>query len=193
MLNREHFQSIMASDASLTSKAEIVFFHTLPACFAEKHAIQASLTRRIATFARCSALSVKFCGSGQLGFSPHKGSEFEYGVSDLDVAIISKDLYLDFIEEVRIVTNNYTDMTKFSAIGGAQSAVRFKDYAIEKGLIHINSLPVCDLRQKWLRFSNSITIDHSDLFKSISISIYSTDKSFIRKQLSAIRPHTVRF
>ena len=186
---RKHFDAVMASKESLTSKAEIVYFHTLPACFVEKHAVHAEIIRRISKFAQCPSIAIKFCGSGQLGFSPHKGSDFKYGTSDLDVAIISKDLYLFFLEEIRILTNNYGDLTKFTAAGGREAAERFKDYAMEKGLIHVHSLPICDIRHKWLAFLNRITNDYSDLFKSISISIYSTDKSFIRKQVSSIHSY----
>ncbi|QQV75865.1 hypothetical protein H5J25_09565 [Sphingomonas aliaeris] len=57
--------------------------------------------------------AVAFTGSAQLGFSVHKDRLFEPGISDLDAACISPDLFQSAWMDVVKATRSFTDLTPF--------------------------------------------------------------------------------
>jgi hypothetical protein len=57
------------------------------------------ITEQAAAFFNVSVRAVHACGSAKLGFSPHKGTEFAIGTSDLDLAIIDENCFTRYVGE----------------------------------------------------------------------------------------------
>lgn len=127
--------------------------------------------------------SVCFCGSTQLGFSPHKNTLFQIGVSDLDIACIDSELYQYAWTDIVHSTRAFTDQTKFR---NSHSMALLKDQMLRRGMINIDLMPRSDLHSKWTEFCSELSRKHMKLFGKIGIAIYMSEYAFCWKQDSVI-------
>ena len=152
--------------------------------FEGKEDIGFEITESVADFFNVSVRSVHVCGSAKLGFSPHKGTEFIIGSSDLDLAVIDENCFTRYVDEVISVTKQYRKRTGFQR-GDNNSYNSFVAY-LAKGIFRPDLMPYCDTRRKWLEFFGSMSIKYSQLFESISAAIYLSDQAFRMKQSTSI-------
>jgi hypothetical protein len=129
--------------------------------------------------------SVAFCGSAQLGFSVPKNDLFRPGLSDLDAAIVSPNVYQRAWKDIVDTTRAFTDDTAFGSSRHREIEL-FKDQILRRGMIRIQAMPISPLSSAWKTFEGQLSRAHTTVFKSISIAIYMNEYAFCWKQDSAI-------
>lgn len=129
--------------------------------------------------------AVSFCGSAQIGFSVHKDTLFQPGVSDLDAACIDPFLFQQAWMDVVETTRAFTDLTPF----GHTSTERidtFRDQIARRGMIRVDAMPMSATSRDWSSFQSSLSRKHTLMYKRISVAIYINEYAFCWKQDSAI-------
>jgi hypothetical protein len=138
----------------------------------------------------CNHLRVPFStvrvgGSGQLGYSYFKSHDFSPTVSDLDIAIISSNLFEAYSEYAYRVTKRYTDLTKFPRVRGVSTARAFRDY-LSTGFFRPDLMPNCEERDKWFSFFGQLSNKHVAHFTSINAGIYLSERLFELRNATTI-------
>lgn len=129
--------------------------------------------------------TIQVCGSGKTGLSFFKDKVFAPGQSDLDVAVISLALYNVFLEEAFLVTNGYSDLTKFPNYRGVRTDNQFLNN-IKIGYLNPFIMPDCVIKEKWLNFFRRLSNNYYKQFKSINGGIYASETFFEHKQKECI-------
>lgn len=129
--------------------------------------------------------AVAFTGSAQLGFSIHQDKLFEPGVSDLDAACISPDLFQHAWMDIVDVTRSFTDLTPFGHTS-AEKIDLFKDRILRRGMIRIQAMPLSPMSENWTAFEGQISRKHTAIFQNINIAVYMNEYAFCWKQDSAL-------
>lgn len=130
--------------------------------------------------------AIRVAGSARIGYSAHKKKEFCPGASDLDIAIVSHDLYSDLLSEVSRVSRGFQDLSGFAVRKGISDADVFKSY-LTKGMIMTKYMPSCRRRSEIDSFFNRLQVQHSKLFREITMAVYLDDAFYIQKQKSFVR------
>jgi hypothetical protein len=125
--------------------------------------------------------SIQIVGSGKFGFSYFKGTMFEPTESDLDIAIISQDLFTYYSGLTFSVSKGFTDGTVFR-YGDLQEYKRY----ISLGIFRPDKMPSCDEKQEWRKFFNELSIKHIKYFKNINAGIYLSETFFEHKQFEIV-------
>lgn len=142
------------------------------------------ITQEISDFFDINFRSIHFVGSSQLGHSFAKNTPFEEGVSDLDVAIVNSNLYLQYLEKINVVTKSFNSLDKFTNHGllsPNEVAEAFK-LALAKGYFRPDYMPVCDDKYIWDKFFNDLSSKYAHKFKKITCGIYVSQAVFNMKQ-----------
>lgn len=129
--------------------------------------------------------AVSFCGSGQIGFSVHKDTLFEPGVSDLDAACIDPRLFQQAWMDVIDTTRAFTDLTPFGHRGTARID-QLRDQIVKRGMIRVDAMPLSATSRKWSAFQDELSRKHTAMYERISIAIYINEYAFCWKQDSAL-------
>ncbi len=130
---------------------------------------------------------VQFAGSAKTGYSFHQSREFIRGESDLDVAIISESLYLRYSEIMSLVTKDFTDLSCFGRTQkGVSHEVLMKDSMFKFGMILFDIFPSCTQKNLVMKLCRDLTLQYSEIFKKISIAIYSSTYFFESKQATSL-------
>lgn len=140
---------------------------------------------KVSKFFDISYSSVSFCGSAQIGFSIHKNRLFVPGESDLDIAIIDTNLYQKAWIDIITTTRAFSDPTPFSPKTSTHIEL-FQSQILRRGMIRISAMPKSAIKQRWTQFEHEIGLEHTDLFKTITIAIYINEYAFCWKQDSSI-------
>jgi len=150
--------------------------------FIGKEEIQFEITNAIANHFKIPITAVQVVGSGKTGYSYYKNKEFIDGSSDLDISIISENLFIDYCETVLIETKGFKDLSNFGRTRDGDS--KFESYRkyINKGIFRPDLMPACSARNKWFNFFNKLYEKHFELFSSINAGIYLSQKFFEYKQ-----------
>lgn len=150
------------------------------------------ILNKIATYFKVSYNTVQVVGSAKVGFSCHKDNIFNSETSDLDIAIIDKDLFLYYVEHSFEITRGYRDLNKFPT--NEQGHLLYEEYIkyIAKGIFRPDLMPSGDKKAEWRSFFTKLSTENNDLFKSINSGIYSTTYFFENKQRSNISSYKIR-
>lgn len=144
------------------------------------------ILNKIANYFNVSYNTIQVVGSAKLGFSCHKDNVFNSKTSDLDIAIIDKDLFLKYVEIGYDITRGYRDLTKFPTNNKDQLLHQEYFNYIAKGIFRPDLMPYGEKKAEWRSFFTKLSTKNSDLFKSINAGIYSTAYFFEYKQKSSI-------
>lgn len=131
------------------------------------------ILNEVAKHFRVPLSAVRVVGSGQFGYSYFKRRDFTPKVSDLDLAIISIDLFKSFSELCYWISEGYTNLVKFPrpTREGVDVPTQFREY-LSTGYFRPDLMPLCDHREKWFAFFNQLSNKHVDLFKNINGGIF---------------------
>ena len=121
------------------------------------------------------------CGSAKLGFSLYKGTSYNPGSSDIDLAIINNKLYCDGFNRVLSETRNYSKGHLFRD----RNLEKYK-YGISLGMINYNFMPEIELKKDLLKFFDEMSIDYRNLFSSVSCCFYMSEDNFKQKQINGL-------
>jgi hypothetical protein len=125
---------------------------------------------------------IRVCGSAYWGKSFKSGYDFRPSVSDLDIALIDAGLFVTCLSEVRKLTWNFTNLTKFNVPNSPQI---FQDYAYKKGMIRVELMPLTNSKSNLDRVSQQLSEAYAEHFSKVSIIVYDTENSFTVKQISS--------
>ncbi|MFC1478064.1 hypothetical protein ACFL57_01235 [Candidatus Margulisiibacteriota bacterium] len=149
--------------------------------FHKKEEVEFEILNKICKKFKVPYNSLQIVGSSKTGRSYHKENTFKHEESDLDIAIISKDLFDKFQKEVYIITNKYSNLSSFPRIRGESVYSNFLAY-LAKGMFRPDFMPTCSKKQDWDTFFNKLSNKYYDLFKNINAMIYSDIYYFESKQ-----------
>ncbi|WP_162628282.1 hypothetical protein [Arcticibacterium luteifluviistationis] len=154
--------------------------------FIGKEELEFDIMNSIANNFEVPITSVQVAGSSKTGYSYYKKQEFKPGESDLDVSIISKELFVSYCEIVLMETKGFKDLSSFERTRDGDS--KFKSYRsyINKGIFRPDLMPSCKAKRMWFNFFNKLSEKHFELFKSINAGIYLSPKFFEFKQADSI-------
>lgn len=166
-------------------RARRLYITERPASFANDHDREFAIKTEISRFFSVPYSAVSFCGSAQIGFSIHKDTLFQPGVSDLDAACIDAQLFQRAWMDIITTTRAFTDATPFGH-RGSDSINQLRDQIVKRGMIRVDMMPVSNLSRTWSAFQGKIGRKHNELFKRISIAIYLNKYAFCWKQDSSL-------
>lgn len=166
-------------------RARRLFITEPPASLVSDHDREFAIKTDISKFFAVPYSVVSFCGSAQIGFSVHKDTPFEPGVSDLDAACIDAHLFQRAWMDVIKATRAFTDSTPFGH-RGPESINQLRDQIVKRGMIRIDAMPISELSQNWSAFQGEISRKHTTMFRRISVAIYINEYAFCWKQDSAL-------
>lgn len=130
--------------------------------------------------------SVQVCGSSKTGISFFKEKLFLEGKSDLDIAIISLQLFNTISEKVNEITNGYSDLSGFTWYRGDRCDKIFKNN-LAKGYINPYFMPKCRYKSEWLDFFNLLSNKYFQTFRNINGCVYSSEYFFNFKQQASVK------
>lgn len=180
-LDADIADSLRASSDPLHVARRLFEFRASPvlqANAAEAFAILDEVANRFAVPFR----SVVVVGSAHTGYTYHKQRDFVPGESDLDLAIISAQLFCRYSEFAFQITKGYRDLTRFKDVTQAQS---FQSY-LSKGIFRPDMMPDSPAKQDWQKFFNRLTMKHNQLFRDVNCGVYQSDVFFEAKQASIV-------
>ena len=162
----------------------LVFLTGQPKYFADKTELLYEIKEAIASRYKVPLHQILICGSAHLGCI-HKDQDFNAGVSDLDLAIISPTLFSWFHAEVIEATNSFTDLRKFGRRDGVSTKDEFVRYISERGMIRPDMLPRIPIKE-WFDFFDELSSKYLSHFKKISGAIYLSEVCFTAKQIPTV-------
>jgi hypothetical protein len=182
---------IMKQDLSKrVSKDDILkkIYFSLPTyAFESAYDIQYEIINDISKNFNIPYYNIHVTGSAKLGVSIHKRRGFDKSISDLDIAIIDKDLFVKYSEMIYKETLGFSNQANFPRIKDNVNAVGlYKEY-LSKGIFMTKYIPSGTAKREWDSFFYSLSMKFSKEFKSINGIIYLSQYYFINKQRSIFK------
>lgn len=117
--------------------------------------------------------SVRIVGSAQFGYSYFSQRDFTARISDLDIAIVSSDLFQKYSALCYWATERYTNLVRFppSRKEGVDVPTQFREL-LSTGYFRPDLMPYCSHREQWFKFFDQISNKHTDLFKNINGGVF---------------------
>jgi len=159
------------------------FFSYMPAYFSDKVLLLNKIRSEIANKYSIGIQSVVICGSAQIGYSYIKGRKFNLGESDLDVAIISTQLFARYYDIALEETQGFRNQTKFDS---PRDRDRFFDLLKSKGMLMPELGPAGQARTLWNSYFNSLTEKYKSHFSKVSAAIYLSERAYLMKQQACV-------
>ncbi|MEG2731027.1 hypothetical protein [Brevundimonas sp.] len=157
--------------SSTSSTEELLDFcrkkslHGIPHVFKNNEDDFYNFRRRIANKFEVNFHDVFIVGSANLGFSPHKGTEFSLD-SDIDVAIVSNALFDRIMLDIRQYQMELRRNRRTVSERELKSYHRFLEYSAI-GWIRPDLLPlsfkISEIKNDWFDFFNSISSGSSEV------------------------------
>ena len=155
----------LKNDEALLDFCRKRLLHGTPFVFQGREDAYYEFRKRIAEKYSIGYEAVVVTGSGKLGFSPHKKTEFSIE-SDIDVAITSTELFEEFLEQTREYQMNLRDSRETVTSRELEMYHQYLEY-IAIGWIRPDKLPnsfrVNELRTDWFEFFKSISYGRSEV------------------------------
>lgn len=174
---------------SAVTMARKVFLSFPTHAFASDQELEFELMDRVAQFFKVPFGGVQVVGSAKTGFSLIKGTEFNSMRSDLDIALVDRELFGKYWE-IAFKRSNGFEVGTFQLVGQDQKSAseRRKRFLqlLQKGIISPDFFPQCvergELEAQFLDLSQG----YSRHFAKISAFIYASETFFEAKQVDAI-------
>jgi hypothetical protein len=125
--------------------------------------------------------SVQVAGSAKTGISFWNSTLFSPD-SDLDIALLSLELFVGLQQAAFRATSGFTDLTAFPF----PKAVRIFGHNLSIGSINPFYMPDCPEKTDLLDFFRNLSNDYTHLFKDISGVVYMNELFFNEKQKANI-------
>ncbi len=134
---------------------------------------------------------IKIIGSSHLGFSLVKPAEensikfFDSNNSDIDIAVINKELFLEIFSLTMKTSNFYKDLTEFKD----RNSFNYYKKSVISGFIRPDTMGDKKFRSKWLRFFDDISEEYNI---KISAAIYLDEESLHNRLENSFRKYIER-
>lgn len=164
---KEFFSNLAATtdESTLLDFCRRRNLHGTPAVFADREDAYYEFRKRIAEKFSINFHEVFITGSAKLGFSPYKMKTFDYE-SDIDVAIISAELYDRIMEYIHNYQVELRENRKAVSDIELMGYHKFLEYGA-MGWMRPDLLPtsfrVAELKRDWFDFFNSISYGKSEV------------------------------
>jgi len=139
--------------------------HGIPYVFQGDEMKYFNFRRRIANKYSVSFHEIYVTGSGKLGFSPYKNKDFDLD-SDIDVAIISEDLFDIIMFKIMQFQMSYKSNRRTLTVSELKMYHEFLEY-VAIGWIRPDKLPLSfqmsDLKGSWFDYFESISFGKSEV------------------------------
>lgn len=146
--------------------------------------IYEEVSRRLAVPTR----AVMLTGSAFTGQRFSNGQPFAPGVSDLDVAVVDRDLFRELLLCASRATSYFRDQTPFKPARGHSTGTdtfkSFRSYAFNRGIVRPDLMPDCPAKDLVESMCNDLTNKYIEIFSKISVSIYGDEEYFVAKSNS---------
>lgn len=160
----------------------------LPVAFERERAEFFDVMEACSSMLEVSVYDIKVAGSGQTGYSFHNERPFDAGRSDLDIAVINKDLFEKLLRATQKIALPDPDTLErprrnlFPTFRGENTYSRFVENVAMYGLILPQHLPHSAERETIYRVSRRLSTDHSTMFRNVNLAFYISQYFFERKQ-----------
>lgn len=168
--------------------ARQLYFLAPSYAFDGNYELQLQLYERICEFMKLPLSAIRLVGSGHTGFSLVKNTWFNKESSDLDIAIVDSNLYLELFELAFDLTDGWSDVSKFPGKGGQQRSNQqnFLKY-LRKGIVRPDLMPTSPRKAEWENFFGRLADDYPQFCNGISAGVYARELFLAAKQESAIK------
>ena len=184
---RDRIESLARTYTDPVARATRIYLEEPSFCLGRRRDVEFGIKSVVAAGIGVPYRSIAIAGSAQLGFSPHKGTAFTKGESDMDLAAIDGRLFQELMETAINETRAFSDLQKFTSRGGESAAASLKTYITNKGMIRIDLMPLCPIVVKVEQVLARASAVGKDAFSSINLAVYMSESLFCWKQNSGLR------
>ena len=167
-MTKDRFASLLLEcidDKEILDFARKYIIHGIPYVFYEHEDDFFEFRNRISKHFQVDYYQVYIVGSGKLGFSYLKGKDFGYD-SDIDVAIVSEELYDRYLRYIRKFQYDLERSQKWLIEAEYKAYIKFLKY-MAKGWMRPDLLPPnidgFDIKTEWFDFFKNISYDKSEV------------------------------
>lgn len=153
--------------------------------FSGKEDIKFEIFNAISEHFNIPITSIQVAGSAKTGYSYFKAKNFAYGESDLDIAIISMELFSRYTEIVYSITKGFSDLSQYPVKKDRDYLKEYLGY-LGKGIFRPDLMPISKEKERWFGFFNRLSGSHVRLFKGINAGIYASQFFYESKQIDSI-------
>lgn len=180
-----HLRSVASAQVPPIEKTRRIFLEEPSFSTLQKRNSEFAIKSRIAEIFDVPYSSVRFCGSAHLGISTAKGTTFELGVSDLDIAIVSASAFSGAFEQLAKSTRGFDDVSSYGP--HEQSKVeQIKKRIWQRGFILVSDIRASDWARSKTDELRELSQKHRNMFSKITAAIYLSEYFYCWKQKSAI-------
>lgn len=169
--------------------ARKVFLSFPTHAFVADQELEFELMDKVARFFKVPFAGVQIVGSAKTGFSLIKDTEFDSTQSDLDIALVDRELFAKYWE-VAFKRSSGFQVGTFQLVGEDQRNAneRRKRFLqlLQKGIISPDFFPQCVERGELEAHFLTLSQGYRSYFTKISAFIYASETFFEAKQVDAI-------
>lgn len=182
----DYAPNFVASTSTVYNDTEKLFLCYQSAAFLDIQDQRYEISKQISNRFHVPISSIRFCGPAHIGSSPHKKTLFAENTSDLDVAIISEQLFETYLLASMSNSKSLTDLSCFPIDKKSGSPTRdaFCQYAA-RGMFRPDYMPNCPQRAAWWTFFAKLSMDFPR-FGSINAGLYLSERLFLEKQRESV-------
>lgn len=185
---RKSLQNIARSVSSRAERTRRIFLSEPSFAFRDDRTPEFEIKSAIAEYFGCPYGSVIFCGSAQLGLSPHKDRVFTPGRSDLDVAITDFWLFQQAWSKLVDYTRAFSNLTVFPRRPMIEKEIEYiKSALVRRGMISLKSMPRGKYFDDARNFLDIFSGQYSSIISEINVAFFLSEEAFIWKQDSALQ------
>lgn len=186
---RKALDSAKIASVLAETMARKVFLSFPTHAFASEQELEFELIDSVAQFFKVPFAGVQIVGSAKTGFSLIKDTAFDPVSSDLDIALVDRDLFSKYWE-IAFKRSNGFEVRFFQIAGAGQKEANERRgrflRLLQKGIISPDFFPQCIERGELDAHFQTLSHGYSKYFSQISAFIYASEAFFEAKQVDAI-------
>lgn len=186
---REALDTAKNNGVSAATMARKVFLSFPTHVFATNQDLEFELIDKVAQFFKVPFSGVQIVGSAKTGFSLIKNTAFDSINSDLDIALVDRELFAKYWE-IAFTESDGFKVGSFQLVGQSQGTAndRRKRFLqlLQKGILSPEFFPQCMERGELESQFQDLSKGYSKHFAKISAFIYASETFFEAKQKIAV-------
>ena len=181
----DYAPNFIGSKSSEFDDTEKLFLCYQSAVFIDKQDQRYEISKEISKWFNVPISSIRFCGSAHIGSSPHYKTPFVESTSDLDVAIVSAQLFESYLLISMNNSRTFNDLSCFPLDkSGTPTRDEFCRYA-SRGMFRPDLMPNCPQRSAWITFFSKMSRNYPR-FGNINAGLYLSEMLFLEKQRKSV-------
>lgn len=181
----DYAPNFFGSKSSEFDDTEKLFLCYQSAVFIEQQDQRYEISKEISKWFDVPISSIRFCGSAHIGSSPQNKTTFVESTSDLDVAIVSAQLFEKYLLTSMNNSRTFSDLSCFPLDeSGTPTRDKFCLYA-SRGMFRPDLMPNCPQRSAWMNFFSRMSRSYPR-FSNINAGLYLSEMLFLEKQRASV-------